>query len=66
MAHTDRRVIVDLTEVTTPDPVTTALLANLQRDANAACTRLELVVANTTMQTHIDSVGCRLTMKANS
>jgi anti-anti-sigma regulatory factor len=43
MAQTSRRVVIDMSHVTTPDRETTALLATLQRDAFEARTRLELV-----------------------
>ena len=43
MAQTGRRIIIDMSNVTTPDRETTALLTTLQQDANEARTRLELV-----------------------
>jgi anti-anti-sigma factor len=43
MAQTSPRIVIDMSNVTTPDRETTALLTTLRQDANEARTRLELV-----------------------
>ena len=58
LSQSDRRVIVDLTDVTNPDRETTELLATLQRDAStAAHTRLELLTASRASRKRVDRVG---------